>query len=652
MRHLHLDFETTSELDLKKVGASKYASHQSTRVLCLAFAHDDEPVQTILWPTSMDISSLFEDDVITVIHAWNAAFERNILRHRYGMLPARWSCSMQRSLYAGFPARLEQAALAMRVPHLKDMAGHRLMLKMSKPKKDGTFWHDDPAVGKQMLCDLAIYCAKDVEAERALARRLPELPQAEQALSDLDAEVNLRGLMIDQHLVSRLIDISEQETGRLNVECARLTQWIVTSPGTQTARLLNWFETQGFPLESIDKESMAELLDLDEDELPDLVRQIALIRQLVAKSSTKKLRPMLNAMERDGRIRGTLQYYGAGRTGRWAGRIIQPQNLPSRGINKNASEVIEDIKSKVIVDADFVRTFHGDVMWNVSSCLRGCIVPAVGKLLLVFDFAQIEARTLAWLSGQKDLLRLFESGKDVYAEVATRLGLSSRDGGKVAVLSLGYGTGWKKFIQMAKGYGLELDEAESRRIVSAWRADNANTVQLWYDMQRKVIDLLRQPVSNTASVNGIELDTRPPIINGPRTGKLLMIRLPNRRRHLYYHNMRLETDSEGRDALVFDGFDPDTRQWGPIRTWGAKLIENVTQAAARDIMAEAALKVETAFSDVSLVLSVHDELVFEVEANPALARKDQILGILSQRPDWALDLPVEAGGKIMSRYGK
>jgi DNA polymerase bacteriophage-type len=656
-KRLHLDFETASRVDLRKVGASRYAADPSTMVLCVAWAWDDGPVQSALLPDGEFMAELLlqmEQEVGGVLHAWNASFELAILRNHYGLtVPVgRVSCSMQRSLYGGFPASLEQAGPAMKLPRKfwKSSDGHKLMMKMCKPRTmgqlAGTWWHDDPKLGLGLLNELANYCMQDVVAERAAASMVPALPPFENQISVIDRIANTMGVRLDPRLIYNMILLAKEETRRLDVECAALTGNRVTSPGTQTARLMQWLTFEGWPLPDVGKEIITETLEFAVDaEMPADVQRVLSIRQSVAKSSVKKLATMLACVERDECVRGSLQYYGAGRTGRWAGRLIQLQNLPRpiKGLNTDA--VIFDILAGV--DVDYIRTFYGDPLAVISACLRGCVIAREGKSLMVFDFSQIEARVLAWLGNQQDVLDVFASGADIYDYTAKRNGFASRDTGKVMVLGLGFGMGHLHFIDFAKKNGVIFDEMEAQGVVTAWRGTNTGIVHFWNMLDGAVKYVLRQWPAHHLCVGqpvGDHLKVR--LSKGKNGDPLLTIQLPSGR-SLFYRNARLELDAKGREAITYDGVDQYTKKWGRVRTWGAKLAENVTQAIARDIMAVAGGKV-ILMHYVELILSVHDELVFE--GDPVLM--DDVAMTVTDVPVWADGLPLAAAGKAMKRYRK
>lgn len=653
VRRLHIDFETASRVDLRKVGASRYAADPSTMVLCMAWAWDDDPVNAVIMPDVEFIANLLlqAEESPAVLHAWNASFELAILRNHYGLtVPVGWvSCSMQRSLYGGFPASLDQAGPAMKLPHKfrKSSDGHKLMMKMCKPrtmgKLAGTWWHDDPKLGMGLLNELAAYCAQDVVAERAAASMVPGLPQFEVEISVIDRIANGLGVRLDPRLIYNMIQLAKEETRRLDVECASLTGNAVTSPGTQTAKLMAWLARKGWPVDDVGKETIAGTLEFAVDaEMPVDVQRVLSIRQSVAKSSVKKLTTMLACIESDECVRGSLQYYGAGRTGRWAGRLIQLQNLPRPTKGLDTDDVIFDILAGV--DVDYIRTFYGDPLTVISSCLRGCIIAREGKSLMVFDFSQIEARVLAWLGGQQDVLDVFARGEDVYAYTAKQNGFTSRETGKVMVLGLGYGMGYAHFMDFAKKNNVIFGPEEAQAIVKSWRVTNGGIVRFWYELDNAVRTLLRGFVSLTSfSVGPLCLL----ISKGKNGDPLLTIQLPSGR-SLFYRNIQSGKDANGRETIIYDGIDQYTKKWGPVRSWGAKFAENITQAIARDIMAVAGRKVILMHPGVELLLSVHDELIFE--GDPDML--DDIAMTVTENPLWAGGLPLKAEGKAMRRYRK
>jgi DNA polymerase len=581
-----------------------------------------------------------------MLRAWNASFEWLILRDYYGVL-LPWmqvDCTMQRALYASLPASLGEAGKAIDLPvgFQKDPAGQRLMMQMARPRSNGGKWHEDDP---DKLERLANYCRQDVEAERAMAKRLPPLPRQEKRVSALDHFANRRGIALDLDLIHRLTMVARNETNDLNRTCSLLTNGAVTAPASQAARLVGWLAGQGVKIpDGVDKGAVDTLLA----SMPtlDAPRQVLEIRQEVAKSSTRKLATMLKCVGSDGRVRGQLAYYGANRTGRFAGRLIQPQNLPRPGFPlgdlKRAIQAILDGLGR-----DWLDMVFGPPLDVVASALRSCLVPGPGKVFVIYDFKQIEARVLAWLAGQKDTLDAFARGEDIYVREQQRIGLSSRLAGKVVVLACGFGMGATRFQQTAATYGLDLTLFEAEQIVQAWRLANQAIVKLWYYtdacFRRALWDPGRTPA--IAAVDG-KVSFTGRLDHGQTT---IVMTLPSGR-EIFYRNARVEPSAYPSGEITYDGVDQTTKRWGPVRTWGGKLVENGVQAIARDCLVDAALRID-ARGLGDLVLSAHDELVEEVVASRADGANLLIKREIEQSPDFAKDLPIAAEGGIRSSYG-
>ena len=655
---LHLDFETCCELELRKVGADVYARHPSLIVTVVAWAFDMAPVQSATVPFHFPSSVRQHLQAGGQFKAWNAAFEWAILTNHFKLRldPRQAICSMQAALHSGLPGSLEDAGPAVGSLARKDATAHRLMMQMAKPRKiepDGTrrYWHaDDPA----KLQALQTYCEGDVRAERDIDSMIAALPPTELEISRLDRAANERGVRLDLRFVKALKALARAETKLLDHECSALTSGIVTSPGTQTAKLLAWLNANlpAYTLPDLSKETVAAalLFNRGPDGTPVTTRVLE-IRQEVAKSSIKKLDAMERCVGPGDRVRGQLAYYGAFRTGRFAGRLVQPQNFPRPPDKTTKFDQASFTRYllKGSPDADFVRAvWAGNPLANVAWSLRGCLVPAPGRLFVVRDLSQIEARVIAWLAGQADILEVFKRGEDVYVFTQNKLGLPSRQAGKVVVLGLGFGMGPAHFVDYAASNGVAITPEESEAIVADWRQANARIVAFWYRLDDTAKGLLRdfKGATLTRRINDKIWLT----VSLARNGSCLLTMLLSSGRRLYYRNARLVPDG-GRDAILYDGVDPYTKKWGDIRTWGSKLAENATQATARDVIVEAALRVDKqGLGD--LVLSVHDELVFEVDGDLAQARGPQIKLEVDRRPAWAPDLPVASEGSILKRYGK
>jgi len=576
MRVISLDFETYCPADLRQVGADLYAANPDLVVTVVAWAIDDAiPVEAVVVPSALPVAVRNHlADPCCRLRAWNAQFEWLILHHHYGItLPwDRVDCTMQQALYAGLPASLGQAGQALGLPRFlqKDNTAHRLMLAMAKPRRGakGGLWHEDDLAKLRQLKE---YCRQDVVAEREIARRLPLLPVFERRVSLLDQETNRRGIGIDLELVRRLTDTARQETRNLDAACSALTSGEVSKPGSQTARLAQWLKDRGIASDGLDKDEVAKLLSLPID---DDAKQVLRIRQDVAKSSTRKLQAMARCADpADHRVRGQLLYYGASRTGRFAGRLIQVQNMPRLAMAKHdLQRALAGIRSGH--GNDWLEALYGAPLEIVAQGLRSCLVPAPGRRFVVFDFKQIEARVLAWLAGQADMLEAFRRDEDIYTFAQKQIGLPTRQAGKVVSLAAGYGMGWKKFIVTAAKYGLSLDERQAKEMVHGWRDANHRVVELWHACEQVCRAALRSPDGFPKVVNAKLLF----VGERRRDGTVLVrMRLPSGR-DLFYRNVRLTADSEQRTGLTYDGVDQKTHQWGMVRTWGGKLAENCLSA--------------------------------------------------------------------------
>ena len=631
---LHLDFETFCELDLKKVGVHRYVEHASFRILCVAWKIDDRATLVSGVPQRLPPNlthALQSPDYQG--HAWNAAFETAVLARLEVVAANPLSCTMQRALAYGLPAKLEAAAAALGAASQKDMTGHRLMLKMSRPLKEGaTDWTPED------YRTLGEYCAKDVDAEAALAAVIPELAPEEAELSQLDALMNNSGeLGIDLQRVADLGVAAEAAEKEDAARCAELTAGAVTSPGTQTARLLAWLATQGVKLEDTTRASIEEALGnaLWSDQTG--VREVLRIRLRMARASNRKLARMIQMADlTDLSIRGQFQFNGAGRTGRWSGRGVQVQNLPRTPKGFSPDLFAEMARQATAPGAGALNAVSPApvldcVSWSLRSCLKAT---DDGKVLWSFDFSQIEARVLAWLAGQRDVLDVFASGEDVYVWAASQFGSRDRQLGKVLILALGFGMGAVKLRDTAlKSYGVRLSAAQAEKFKSGWRASNQHIVTFWAQMEYAAKQAVLQPGQVfAAGGSGVAFTA---------TSRTLQMRLPSGR-VLYYHRPRLERET---GSLVYWGAEVGGR-WVEQRTWGGKLAENATQAAARDVMAEAMLR---AWRRKALVpcMTVHDELVYPVR----VGAKEYLKDIMLEPPSWAGGLPLAGEAKVMRRYG-
>ena len=653
------DFETTSRGSLPQIGAHKYARLPSTRILCFAYAiEDDDP--DIWFPTRQpppkDLIKAARDPELE-FRAWNAAFEFNIwnaVAIKHGLPPLgieRFHCTMAQALVWGVPLRLEQAAIALRTNIEKDKEGAKLMRKMMRPRphKDGsiTWWDQDEP---ELLWRLGEYCAQDVRAERSIGRRLRPMPTDERRLWVLDQHMNNRGLKVDADAVRKMQTVVDGELVRIGAALAGLTDGRITSP-TQTARLLAYLKEQKVEINSLDKRVIPLVL---KDDLDPRHRQILKLYGQGAKSSTAKLRSMMNYLDDDGRIRSLTQYGGAMRTLRWAGRGPQIQNYPRPSKEIDARVAIEHIIWGV--DADTLDFTHGNPMDVVSQCLRGAYVPAEGHAFAVCDYSGIEARVVAWLAGQEDALDVFRTGADIYRKAANDVGSTSRDLGKLLVLSCGFGAGPRRVAIIAQNppYFIELSKEEAIKNVYGWRDANHHIRSLWYEVD----DLIRMVLNRHIDDRWIWTNTRKVAfrmaIDERLSGSLLM-RLPSGRK-IVYRNASIDeiiNDPDGASwvepVIRYDGLDW-TKKWTRIRSWGGKFVENMTQAVARDLLAGAVLQLDN--DDDDLLTTIHDEIIAEPLRSRADARLAEMKAVMGVAPQWAYGLPLKAEGAVMARYGK
>lgn len=630
---LHLDFETYCDLDLTRVGIARYVEHLSFRVLCVAWQFEGRPVRSVgiggseLTPT---LTQALGDPNVQA-HAFNAAFETAVLARLKVPVANPISCSMQRALAYGLPGRLEHAAAALELPHRKDKAGTLLMRKMTRPLKPGA----PPWTVADHLA-LAEYCAKDVEAEADLSAAIPALLPEEWQLAQLDAAMNTRGgLGVDMPRVMALQAIAEVAEQADRARCACLTGGAVTSPGTQTARLLAWLTAQGVELEDTQRATIEAALIGDKLALE--VLEVLQIRLQMARASTRKLQRMAEMSSAvDGSLPGQFQFCGAGRTGRWSGRGVQVQNLPRipPGFSPDrfvAMAAPDAARFDAIAPAPMLDC----VSWSLRSCLKATDDT---KVLWSFDFSQIEARVLAWLAGQHDLLAVFAAGADVYRWAAGQFGSSDRQLGKVLVLALGFGMGAAKLKDTArKSYSVQMTAGQAERFKTGWRQRNHRIVSFWHEMEAAArAAILRRGSGYVAAVGGSG-------VAFTATARTLQMRLPSGR-VLYYHKARLDRETGG---IVYWGTEAG-KPWHEQRSWGGKLAENATQAVARDIMAEAMLR-GWRRAGLAPCMSVHDELVYAVVPSSVLYRTIQDL--MLEPPPWAGGLPLAGEHKTMRRYG-
>jgi DNA polymerase len=631
-----VDFETRSAVDLRKTGVYKYASDQSTDIWCMAYkAPWSDDVQ--VWLPGDEVDARLEDWIVEggLLSAWNANFERTIWNEimvgryqwpRTGI--KQWRCTMAQASAMGLPRALGQAAAVLGVEEQKDKTGAALMLRMARPRKvnaDGsyTWWNT-----KDKLDTLVAYCRQDVRTELSVAETLHAMPDSERRLYQLDQRVNDRGVALDVDLVHRIKELANNASLEIDAEIQRLTKGQVKA-ATNAMDLTAWLNAHGIRAKSVDKQTVARLLSFDR--LHPVIREVLKLRQNGAKSSTAKYDAMLHAVNADGRMRGLLVYHGAA-TGRWSGRLVQPQNFPRP---QKKQDELDAIIAKLKAGEDVSEHGAGTVL--ASDLLRSMLIADEGNRLMFADYSAIEARVLAWVAGQSDLVETFRKGGDVYIEMASAIYSVNVDSvtdkqrqvGKMAILGCGYGMGGKRFAEQCATMGIRVDEDEAKRIVSVYREKNNRIAQYWRDVENDFVEM----VKGAGRVGTVPL----PLPSG---------------RSLTYHNPRIiqrETPwGAMRDTAQVDTLNSVTRQWVSQIIWGGLLTENVVQATARDMMATAMMALEV--KGYNVILSVHDEIICEVPDN--FGSLDEMIDIMTRVPAWAEGCPINAEGKEGKRYRK
>ena len=650
MKVLHIDIETYSSVDLARCGVYRYAEAPGFELMLLGYSVDGGPVHVVDLTAGEEIPQEIIDALLDPnVEKWahNANFERiglsRFLRDR-GLLPegayidpGGWRCTMVLSASLGLPMSLADVGKALGLDKQKMVGGKNLIRRFCVPQKptkaNGGRTRILPEDDLGAWETFKAYNLRDVEIELALYLRLSkyDLPTSEWSLWALDQRVNDRGVGIDMVLVEQAIKMRERAVSELTAKLVALTG--LENPNS-TAQLKAWLAEQGVTTTSLDKEAVASLLAGD---LPSDVRKALELRAKLTKSSLAKYDAMREAVCADGRIRGTLQFYGASTTGRWAGRIVQPQNLPRTTMTaKDLDDAREFVRRG---DYDAILILYGDVLDVLSQLIRTALVPADGHKFIVSDYSAIEARVLAWLAGETWVLDAFRAGQDIYCATASAMfgvrvekhGVNSelRQRGKIASLALNYGGSVGALRAMgALEAGLTEDELEP--IVTRWRAANPNVQRLWRDLETAAIEAVKWHHATT--VNGIGFDY---------CAGVMWVTLPSGRR-LAYCKPKLETNRFDRDCVTYM-----SSKGVRSELYGGKLAENITQAVARDVLAYALTNLEA--RGFKVVLSIHDEVVVTA---PMDASVDDINNIMSLVPPWAKGLPLKAEGFESAYYKK
>lgn len=653
-RRLLIDLETYSSADITKTGAFKYAEAPDFEILLLACAWDDGPVQVIDMtdrePVTDErtaakaaalasvVAGITDPDIVKVAH--NSAFERACLTRYLGrdLPPEEWEDTMILAAMNGLPLSLDAAGAALELRDQKIREGTALISYFCKPCRptiaNGGRTRNRPEHAPDKWERFKAYCKRDVEVEQAIYRRLRSFPVTdfERKVWALDARINERGVRIDTGLVAAAIAQNEAFTTRRMAEMRRLTG--LENPNS-VAQLKDWLETAGMSADSLNKTAVQELKDKATD---PTTRRVLELRQQLGKTSVTKYEAMQSAVCADGRVRGLLQYYGAGRTGRWAGRLVQVQNLPQNHL-AGLGLVRELVRER---DLETLELCFDSVPDVLSQLIRTAFVAGEGNIFHVADYSAIEARVIAYLAGEKWRMDVFRSGGDIYCSSASAMfrvpvvkhGVNGhlRQKGKIAELACGYGGG----VGALRAFGADkmgLTEEEMQDIVTQWRAASPAIPRFWRDAESAAVRAINNPGRTTTVPCGVKYR---------RDGDALRCRLPSGR-ILSYWDAKLDTDG----SICFMGQNQTTRRWEKTGTWGGKLVENIVQAYARDCLAVAMVRL--AEEGWKICFHVHDEVIVEA---PIGTSWEQVAEVMGRPIDWAPGLLLRGDGYSTPFYRK
>lgn len=654
MRTLSIDIETYSPEPLASTGVYKYATHPDFDVLLFAYSADDAPVRVVDLAQGEELPETVRDaltDPTVTKYAYNANFERVCLTHwlrTTGHLPddetldpQGWHCTMVWASALGLPRSLKDVGTALGLEQQKMREGQALIRLFCQPQttkkqQPGLFTthRATPHTHPDKWETFVDYCRRDVEVETNIRHQLERFPLPDWVWGEYwtDQRINDTGIRVDLDLARAAIDADTHHRQVCMDESRELTG--LDNPNSPT-QLLGWLAEQGHPMDSIAKAHVEDALAT----ATGGVRRVLELRQELSKSSVKKYQAMVNATCHDHRAHGLLQFYGAGRTGRWAGRLIQVQNLP-RNYLPDLDTARDLIKHG---HADTVEALYDSLPDTLSQLIRTAFVPTPGHRFIVADYSAIEARVLAWLAGQDTTLQAFRDGKDLYCATAeTMFGVPvDKDGpnaelrqkGKIAVLACGY-QGGVGAIRTMGGDRMGMTDQEMQDTVTKWRDANPHIVQYWWDLDRaaKTTITTGQP----QHVRSVTLHT---------SGGVLFITLPSGRK-LAYPGAGLGTNRFGGESITFYGAGVGGK-FAPQETYGGKLVENITQAVARDLLGHALTTITRAGHRV--VMHVHDEVVIDA---PPTTTLDTIVDLMTQPPTWATGLPLAADGYECPYYQK
>ena len=641
---LSADIECFSDVDLIKCGVYAYADSPAFEILLFAYSFDGGETQIIDLAQGEKLPAEVEEaifDVSVTKTAYNANFERTCLSKHFGRYipPESWHCSAVQAAMLALPRSLEDVGRVLGLDEQKMKEGKELIRYFCVPckprKANGGRTRNLPCHAPEKWELFKTYCKRDVDVEKAIRRKLHNfpIPESEMELYRLDQRINDRGVLVDMGLVEQAI------------ACERLHKEVVTKRAYEltglenpnsVAQLKGWLGDMGMEAESLSKKAVAEMIAETDGEVEELLR----LRLLMAKTSVKKYEAMERSVCSDGRVHGLLQFYGANRTGRFAGRLVQIQNLPQNHL-PDLELARELVKQGRFEDIELLFDSTPNVL---SELIRTAFIPKPGCRFVVADFSAIEARVMGWLSGEEWVLDVFRGDGKLYEMTASRMfgipmaeigkGSSERAKGKVASLACQYGGSTGALVSMG-ALDMGLTEDELPPLVAAWRKANPHMVQFWWDVDAAAIKAVTEKQKTKVGK----------IIFEYKSG-ILFITLPSGRK-LSYVKPRMAVNRFGRDGLTYEGIS-ENKKWSRIETYGPKLVENIVQGTARDLLAEAMLRVEK--KGYPIVMHCHDEIIAEVPED--VGSVEEMCEVMAVQPEWAEGLPLRADGYSCSFYQK
>ena len=641
MRTLSIDIESYSDVNLSKCGVYKYASSPAFEILLFGYAVDGGDVRVV----DLACGEQIPDEILSALSdasvtkwAFNAMFERVCLSNFLGewLEPEGWRCTMVWAATLGLPLSLESAGVALGLEKQKLTEGKDLIRYFCVPckptKANGGRIRNRPEHDPEKWKRFKAYNLRDVETEMQIQKRLSHFPVPDAIWEEyhLDQEINDRGIGVDMELVRQAIAIDARSRERLTAAMRELTE--LENPNS-VQQMKQWLADQGMETDTLGKKAVAELVKT----APEPLREVLSLRQQLAKSSVKKYAAMENAVCADGRAHGMFQFYGANRTGRFSGRLIQLQNL-----YKNTMPDLAQARALVRSgNYEALSMLYEDIPDTLSQLIRTAFVPQNGRKFIVADFSAIEARVIAWFAGERWRLKVFEDGGDIYCASASQMfhvpvekhGVNGdlRQKGKIAELALGYG-GSVGALKSMGALEMGLAEEELQPLVDAWRGSNPMITQFWWDVDRAVKDCIRQRVPT--ETHGLRFDYR---------SAMIFITLPSGRR-LAYVKPRIGENQFGGESVTYMGVG-GTKKWERLESYGPKFVENIVQGTARDILCYAMQTLK----NCSIVAHVHDEIIIEADRRMSLSAVCEQMG---RTPPWAKGLKLRADGYECEFYQK